>query len=155
MVLYVIEDCIPPLGMKLSSSFLFLKSVCDLFWLSSVIISKIYTVIGIFAALKVALLNLITISSSWAHREIVIDVMDSEAYLLIWFLIPSRDFRYIFDLFCIQLGQDFLGSLVLVPHFGQLFGSLFATGMTRLGPCKFSCSVAWILQIASSSFSLS
>ncbi|XP_062154397.1 uncharacterized protein LOC133862576 isoform X2 [Alnus glutinosa] len=36
--------------------------------------------------------------------------------------------------FFLWLGQDFLGSLVLVPHFGQLFGSLFATGMTRLGP---------------------
>ncbi|XP_062154400.1 uncharacterized protein LOC133862576 isoform X5 [Alnus glutinosa] len=66
-----------------------------------------YMLLRIVFFLWVALLNLISISSSWAHREIVIDVMDS---------------------------QDFLGSLVLVPHFGQLFGSLFATGMTRLGP---------------------
>jgi len=36
-------------------------------------------VIGIFASLKVALLNLITISSTWAR---VIDVMDSEVCLL-------------------------------------------------------------------------
>ncbi|KAJ4720209.1 ADP,ATP carrier protein [Melia azedarach] len=61
--------------------------------------------IGFF--LWVALLNLITISSTWAR---VIDVMDSESGLRLF---------------------GFIGAGATL---GQLFGSLFATGMAFLGP---------------------
>ncbi|CAK9135878.1 unnamed protein product [Ilex paraguariensis] len=61
--------------------------------------------IGLF--LWVALLNLITISSTWAR---VIDVMDSES------------------------GSRLFGFIGAGATFGQLFGSLFATGMAWLGP---------------------
>ncbi|GAA0165214.1 transfer/carrier protein [Lithospermum erythrorhizon] len=61
--------------------------------------------IGLF--LWVALLNLITISSTWAR---VIDVMDSEA------------------------GSRLFGFIGAGATFGQLFGSLFATVMAWLGP---------------------
>ncbi|KAK4277743.1 hypothetical protein QN277_015693 [Acacia crassicarpa] len=61
--------------------------------------------IGLF--LWVALLNLITISSTWAR---VIDVMDSES------------------------GSRLFGFIGAGATLGQLFGSLFATGMTWLGP---------------------
>ncbi|XP_024026026.1 uncharacterized protein LOC21394490 isoform X2 [Morus notabilis] len=61
--------------------------------------------IGLF--LWVALLNLITISSTWAR---VIDVMDSES------------------------GSRLFGFIGAGATLGQLFGSLFATGMAWLGP---------------------
>ncbi|KAM7491859.1 hypothetical protein LguiA_034780 [Lonicera macranthoides] len=61
--------------------------------------------IGLF--LWIALLNLITISSTWAR---VIDVMDSES------------------------GSRLFGFIGAGATFGQLFGSLFATGMAWLGP---------------------
>ncbi|TYG51056.1 hypothetical protein ES288_D10G226000v1 [Gossypium darwinii] len=60
--------------------------------------------IGLF--LWVALLNLITISSTWAR---VIDVMDSES------------------------GSRLFGFIGAGATLGQLFGSLFATGMAWLG----------------------
>ncbi|XP_020540962.2 uncharacterized protein LOC105649197 isoform X3 [Jatropha curcas] len=61
--------------------------------------------IGLF--LWVALLNLITISSTWAR---IIDVMDSES------------------------GSRLFGFIGAGATLGQLFGSLFATGMAWLGP---------------------
>ncbi|XP_061364422.1 uncharacterized protein LOC133307883 isoform X2 [Gastrolobium bilobum] len=61
--------------------------------------------IGLF--LWVALLNLITISSTWAR---VIDVMDSES------------------------GSRLFGFIGAGATLGQLFGSLFATGMAFVGP---------------------
>ncbi|KAK7260721.1 hypothetical protein RIF29_26996 [Crotalaria pallida] len=61
--------------------------------------------IGLF--LWVALLNLITISSTWAR---IIDVMDSES------------------------GSRLFGFIGAGATLGQLFGSLFATGMAFLGP---------------------
>ncbi|RYR05479.1 hypothetical protein Ahy_B06g085343 isoform B [Arachis hypogaea] len=61
--------------------------------------------IGLF--LWVALLNLITISSTWAR---VIDVMDSES------------------------GSRLFGFVGAGATLGQLFGSLFATGMAFVGP---------------------
>ncbi|XAR66019.1 hypothetical protein NMG60_11012058 [Bertholletia excelsa] len=61
--------------------------------------------IGLF--LWVALLNLITISSTWAR---VIDVMNSES------------------------GSRLFGFIGAGATFGQLFGSLFATGMAWMGP---------------------
>ncbi|XP_024971581.1 uncharacterized protein LOC112510408 isoform X1 [Cynara cardunculus var. scolymus] len=61
--------------------------------------------IGFF--LWIALLNLITISSTWAR---VIDVMDNES------------------------GSRLFGFIGAGATFGQLFGSLFATGMAWLGP---------------------
>ncbi|XP_041001055.1 uncharacterized protein LOC121246827 isoform X3 [Juglans microcarpa x Juglans regia] len=61
--------------------------------------------VGFF--LWVALLNLITISSTWAR---VIDVMDSES------------------------GSRLFGFIGAGATLGQLFGSLFATGMAWLGP---------------------
>ncbi|XP_022146847.1 uncharacterized protein LOC111015948 isoform X2 [Momordica charantia] len=57
--------------------------------------------------LKVALLNLITISSTWAR---IIDVMDSES------------------------GSRLFGFIGAGATLGQLFGSLFATAMAWLGP---------------------
>ncbi|GLT46035.1 hypothetical protein SLA2020_198250 [Shorea laevis] len=61
--------------------------------------------IGLF--LWVALLNLITISSTWAR---IIDIMDSES------------------------GSRLFGFIGAGATLGQLFGSLFATGMAWLGP---------------------
>ncbi|KAI7736835.1 hypothetical protein M8C21_021519, partial [Ambrosia artemisiifolia] len=57
--------------------------------------------------ISVALLNLITISSTWAR---VADVMDNES------------------------GSRLFGFIGAGATFGQLFGSLFATGMAWLGP---------------------
>ncbi|KAG4126947.1 hypothetical protein ERO13_D10G187300v2 [Gossypium hirsutum] len=65
--------------------------------------------IGLF--LWVALLNLITISSTWAR---VIDVMDSES------------------------GSRLFGFIGAGATLGQLFGSLFATGMAWLGSSQSS-----------------
>ncbi|KAD6796494.1 hypothetical protein E3N88_07390 [Mikania micrantha] len=86
--------------------------------------------IGFF--LWVALLNLITISSTWAR---VIDVMDNEVNV-----IPCC--KYIFamvvmhDLIssCVQSGSRLFGFIGAGATLGQLFGSLFATGMAWLGP---------------------
>nr|XP_048325655.1 uncharacterized protein LOC107413977 isoform X1 [Ziziphus jujuba var. spinosa]XP_048325656.1 uncharacterized protein LOC107413977 isoform X1 [Ziziphus jujuba var. spinosa] len=61
--------------------------------------------IGLF--LWVALLNLITISSTWAR---IIDVMDTES------------------------GSRLFGFIGAGATLGQLFGSLFATGMAWMGP---------------------
>ncbi|KAE7996508.1 hypothetical protein FH972_001223 [Carpinus fangiana] len=66
-----------------------------------------YMLVRIGFFLWVALLNLITISSTWAR---VIDVMDSES------------------------GSRLFGFIGAGATLGQLFGSLFATGMARLGP---------------------
>ncbi|KAA8533988.1 hypothetical protein F0562_031505 [Nyssa sinensis] len=68
--------------------------------------------IGLF--LWVSLLNLITISSTWAR---VIDVMDSES------------------------GSRLFGFIGAGATLGQLFGSLFATGMAWLGPCMCAFSI--------------
>ncbi|KAL6977542.1 hypothetical protein U1Q18_026341 [Sarracenia purpurea var. burkii] len=57
--------------------------------------------------MMIALLNLITISSTWAR---VIDVMDTES------------------------GSRLFGFVGAGATFGQLFGSLFATGMAWMGP---------------------
>ncbi|OIW14413.1 hypothetical protein TanjilG_20859 [Lupinus angustifolius] len=69
--------------------------------------SKDILVILVFAFAKVALLNLITISSTWAR---IIAVMDSES------------------------GSRLFGFIGAGATLGQLFGSLFATGMAFLGP---------------------
>ncbi|KAL0401103.1 UNVERIFIED_CONTAM: hypothetical protein Slati_4140200 [Sesamum latifolium] len=66
-----------------------------------------YIVVRIAMFLWIALLNLITISSTWAR---VIDVMDSES------------------------GSRLFGFVGAGATLGQLFGSLFATGMAWLGP---------------------
>ncbi|KAK8578360.1 hypothetical protein V6N13_116206 [Hibiscus sabdariffa] len=65
-----------------------------------------YVLVRIGLFLWVALLNLITISSTWAR---VIDVMDSES------------------------GSRLFGFIGAGATLGQLFGSLFATGMPWLG----------------------
>ncbi|KAL0299372.1 UNVERIFIED_CONTAM: hypothetical protein Sradi_6597000 [Sesamum radiatum] len=75
-----------------------------------------YIVVRIAMFLWVALLNLITISSTWAR---VIDVMDSEVGVL-HFLLES--------------GSRLFGFVGAGATLGQLFGSLFATGMAWLGP---------------------
>ncbi|MBA0696766.1 hypothetical protein Goari_003292, partial [Gossypium aridum] len=75
--------------------------------------------IGLF--LWVALLNLITISSTWAR---VIDVMDSES------------------------GSRLFGFIGAGATLGQLFGSLFATGMAWLGSCIGKCSISDLLLFA-------
>ncbi|CAL4911975.1 unnamed protein product [Urochloa decumbens] len=66
-----------------------------------------YIVVRISLFLWVALLNLITISSTWAR---VIDVMDSES------------------------GSRLFGFIGAGATLGQLFGSLFAASMAWLGP---------------------
>ncbi|KAG8380954.1 hypothetical protein BUALT_Bualt06G0070200 [Buddleja alternifolia] len=66
-----------------------------------------YIAVRVAMFLWVALLNLITISSTWAR---VIDVMDSES------------------------GSRLFGFIGAGATLGQLFGSLFATGMAWLGP---------------------
>ncbi|XP_047270874.1 uncharacterized protein LOC107873242 isoform X6 [Capsicum annuum] len=77
--------------------------------------------IGLF--LWVALLNLITISSTWAR---VIDVMDSES------------------------GSRLFGFIGAGATLGQLFGSLFATGMAWLGPYLLLVS-AILMELAAQS----
>ncbi|WMV33684.1 hypothetical protein MTR67_027069 [Solanum verrucosum] len=77
--------------------------------------------IGLF--LWVALLNLITISSTWAR---VIDVMDSES------------------------GSRLFGFIGAGATLGQLCGSLFATGMAWLGPYLLLVS-AVLMELAAQS----
>ncbi|XP_055829209.1 uncharacterized protein LOC129898621 isoform X3 [Solanum dulcamara] len=77
--------------------------------------------IGLF--LWVALLNLITISSTWAR---VIDVMDSES------------------------GSRLFGFIGAGATLGQLCGSLFATGMAWLGPYLLLVS-AILMELAAQS----
>ncbi|KAF8648805.1 hypothetical protein HU200_064504 [Digitaria exilis] len=69
--------------------------------------SWFYIVVRISLFLWVALLNLITISSTWAR---IIDVMDSES------------------------GSRLFGFIGAGATLGQLFGSLFAASMAWLGP---------------------
>ncbi|XP_077239159.1 TLC ATP/ADP transporter isoform X3 [Tasmannia lanceolata] len=73
--------------------------------------------IGLF--LWVALLNLITISSTWAR---IIDVMDNES------------------------GSRLFGFVGAGATLGQLFGSLFAAGMAWLGPflLVFAALLLWL-----------
>ncbi|CAJ1972255.1 unnamed protein product [Sphenostylis stenocarpa] len=72
---------------------------------------------------KVALLNLITISSTWAR---VIDVMDSEDLL---------------NILRVQSGSRLFGFIGAGATLGQLFGSLFAIGMAFVGPCEYAVSL--------------
>ncbi|KAF1883746.1 hypothetical protein Lal_00012663 [Lupinus albus] len=83
--------------------------------------SKDILVILVFAFAKVALLNLITISSTWAR---IIDVMDSESGIWV--------FRGQSNLPCVQSGSRLFGFIGAGATLGQLFGSLFATGMAFL-----------------------
>ncbi|CAO2825788.1 unnamed protein product [Amaranthus hypochondriacus] len=73
--------------------------------------------------LWIALLNLITISSTWAR---VIDVMDSES------------------------GSRLFGFIGAGATLGQLFGSLFATGMARLGSFLLLIA-AFLMELAAQS----
>ncbi|KAK4363561.1 hypothetical protein RND71_018802 [Anisodus tanguticus] len=77
----------------------------------------------IASVLEVALLNLITISSTWAR---VIDVMNSES------------------------GSRLFGFIGAGATLGQLFGSLFATGMAWLGPYLLLVS-ATLMELAAQS----
>ncbi|CAN1145050.1 hypothetical protein LINPERHAP2_LOCUS14475 [Linum perenne] len=77
--------------------------------------------IGLF--LWIALLNLITISSTWAR---IIDVMDSES------------------------GSRLFGFIGAGATLGQLFGSLFASGMARLGPFLLLVA-AFLMELAAQS----
>ncbi|KAM1126343.1 hypothetical protein EV2_042741 [Malus domestica] len=70
-------------------------------------LGRFYVSVRIALFLWIALLNLITISSTWAR---IIDVMDCES------------------------GSRLFGFIGAGATLGQLFGSLFATGMARLGP---------------------
>lgn len=79
-----------------------------------------YISVRISLFLWVALLNLITISSTWAR---VIDVMDNES------------------------GSRLFGFIGAGATFGQLFGSLFANGMAWLGPYLLLFS-ALLLELA-------
>ncbi|RXH94733.1 hypothetical protein DVH24_024417 [Malus domestica] len=71
-------------------------------------LGRLYVSVRIALFLWIALLNLITISSTWAR---IIDVMDFEM--------------------CIQSGSRLFGFIGAGATLGQLFGSLFATGMAR------------------------
>ncbi|XP_059301452.1 uncharacterized protein LOC132053427 isoform X2 [Lycium ferocissimum] len=82
-----------------------------------------YVSVRIALFLWVALLNLITISSTWAR---VIDVMDSES------------------------GSRLFGFIGAGATLGQLFGSLFATGMAWLGPYLLLVS-AILMELAAQS----
>ncbi|XP_047944346.1 uncharacterized protein LOC125190957 isoform X1 [Salvia hispanica] len=82
-----------------------------------------YISVRIAMFLWVALLNLITISSTWAR---VIDVMDSES------------------------GSRLFGFIGAGATLGQLFGSLFATGMAWVGPYLLLVS-ALLLEFAAQS----
>ncbi|MBA0664976.1 hypothetical protein Goklo_004904 [Gossypium klotzschianum] len=99
--------------------------------------------IGLF--LWVALLNLITISSTWAR---VIDVMDSEVLTLSVSLMKLMIscLRSISAL--LQSGSRLFGFIGAGATLGQLFGSLFATGMAWLGSCIGKCSIADLLLFA-------
>ncbi|CAN1297631.1 hypothetical protein LINPERPRIM_LOCUS23534 [Linum perenne] len=77
--------------------------------------------IGLF--LWIALLSLITISSTWAR---IIDVMDSES------------------------GSRLFGFIGAGATLGQLFGSLFASGMARLGPFLLLVA-AFLMELAAQS----
>ncbi|KAJ8427681.1 hypothetical protein Cgig2_027988 [Carnegiea gigantea] len=90
--------------------------------------------IGLF--LWIALLNLITISSTWAR---VIDVMDSE--------FSTHIFGALVTLFYVQSGSRLFGFIGAGATLGQLFGSLFATGMSWLGPCMYSSPDPPILHV--------
>ncbi|KAL6640564.1 hypothetical protein ACP70R_021687 [Stipagrostis hirtigluma subsp. patula] len=79
--------------------------------------SWFYILVRISLFLWVALLNLITISSTWAR---VIDVMDSEVTFK---TAPG-----------IMSGSRLFGFIGAGATLGQLFGSLFAASMARLGP---------------------
>lgn len=109
--------------------------------------------IGIFASLKVALLNLITISSTWAR---VIDVMDSEVCFLHMSLITSIDFGTCMTCVVFSQVQDCLGSLVLVPHLASYLDHYLPQEwhgwghvcflVPLLGNCKlFSCWCSFFL----------
>ncbi|CAL5343735.1 unnamed protein product [Camellia sinensis] len=82
-----------------------------------------YVSVRISLFLWVALLNLITISSTWAR---VIDVMDSES------------------------GSRLFGFVGAGATLGQLFGSLFATGMAWMGPYLLLVA-ALLMELASQS----
>ncbi|KAH6762864.1 TLC ATP/ADP transporter [Perilla frutescens var. hirtella] len=82
-----------------------------------------YIAVRIAMFLWVALLNLITISSTWAR---VIDVMDNES------------------------GSRLFGFIGAGATLGQLFGSLFATGMAWFGPYLLLVS-ALLLEFAAQS----
>ncbi|CAH9121517.1 unnamed protein product [Cuscuta epithymum] len=82
-----------------------------------------YITVRISFFLWVALLNLITISSTWAR---VIDVMDNES------------------------GSRLFGFIGAGATLGQLFGSLFATGMAWLGPYLLLVA-ALLMELASQS----
>lgn len=82
-----------------------------------------YVSVRIVLFLWVALLNLITISSTWAR---VIDVMDSES------------------------GSRLFGFIGAGATLGQLFGSLFAAGMAWLGPYLLLVS-AILMELAAQS----
>ena len=89
--------------------------------------------------LKVALLNLITVSSTWAR---VIDVMDSEVPLLSKYILPAEPFSFspLFQIhisLLIQSGSRLFGFIGAGATLGQLFGSLFAASMAWLGPCMY------------------
>lgn len=88
--------------------------------------------------MKVALLNLITISSTWAR---VIDVMDNEVCLLLHHFCFSLGVWDPLNMLGVQSGSRLFGFIGAGATLGQLFGSLFATGMAFIGPCKFACSL--------------
>ncbi|KAG6503483.1 hypothetical protein ZIOFF_035798 [Zingiber officinale] len=82
-----------------------------------------YVIVRISLFLWVALLNLVTISSTWAR---VIDVMDNES------------------------GSRLFGFIGAGATSGQLFGSLFAAGMAWIGPFLLLFS-ALLLELAAQS----
>ncbi|XP_078436541.1 TLC ATP/ADP transporter isoform X2 [Wolffia australiana] len=83
----------------------------------------LYVSVRVLLFLWVALMNLITVSSTWAR---VIDIMDNES------------------------GSRLFGFIGAGATFGQLFGSLFAAGMAWLGPYLLLFS-ALLMELAAQS----
>ncbi|KAF5205633.1 TLC ATP/ADP transporter [Thalictrum thalictroides] len=91
----------------------------------------LYISVRIALFLWVALLNLITISSTWAR---VIDVMDNEVCTFSGNVLENKNFSASPTSFHIQSGSRLFGFIGAGATLGQLFGSLFAAGMAWMGP---------------------
>lgn len=55
----------------------------------------------------------------------------------------STEFVLRFNLLRVQSGSRLFGFIGAGATLGQLFGSLFATGMAWMGPCMFPCFSLW------------
>lgn len=130
LVLHISENKLVSLGMTFHATW-----AC-----SFILILKVIIDLSNCVYLKVSLLNLIAISSTWAR---VIDVMDNEvsfiaALKLICNYLQLITFASdILITLLIQSGSRLFGFIGAGATLGQLFGSLFAATMAWLGPCTY------------------